>query len=342
MSALEDVVSWWIGQLRDVLRRGGDAGGRGPALIAEPGGDGVRLLQRRGAREAPLGVLGSERVRAGLARQRGVPVMVRVPPGVVLERTVTLPLATEAALGRVIGYEIDRISPWRPDEVAWAYALERRDKAAGRLRVRVALLPLVAIGSALAALREAGIPAGAAVAAREGAAREGAGPWRFLLGAPDAGVGWRKPAVAVAAGVCAVLAVAAAAVPFIVQQVRLDRVEAGIERLRPAVGEVEALRRRIAAGAGGGDAVTAEAARLGDGLRMIAVLTALLPDDTSLTALGLRQRVVTMTGRSRQAARLIPLLSADPAVHDAAFAAPVTRVEGTEGDQFSIRAEVGP
>jgi len=40
------------------------------------------------------------------------------------------------------------------------------------------------------------------------------------------------------------------------------------------------------------------------------------------------------------AARLIGLLSADPTIRDAAFAAPVTRTESGGVDAFSIRAEL--
>ena len=80
-------------------------------------------------------------------------------------------------------------------------------------------------------------------------------------------------------------------------------------------------------------------------LRAIAALTEILPDDTWLTELTLRQRKLTMAGRSAGAARLIGLLSADPTIRDAAFAAPVTRAEGTRAesggvDAFSIRAEL--
>jgi hypothetical protein len=47
-----------------------------------------------------------------------------------------------------------------------------------------------------------------------------------------------------------------------------------------------------------------------------------------------------MAGRSAGAARLIGLLSADPTIRDAAFAAPVTRADSGGVDAFSIRAEL--
>ena len=74
--------------------------------------------------------------------------------------------------------------------------------------------------------------------------------------------------------------------------------------------------------------------------RSIAAITDILPDDTWLTELTLRQRKLGMAGRSAGAARLIGLLSADPTIGDATFAAPVTRANQGGVDAFSIRAEL--
>ena len=74
-------------------------------------------------------------------------------------------------------------------------------------------------------------------------------------------------------------------------------------------------------------------------MQALSALTELLPDDTFLTGLALHLRQVTIDGSSGSAARLIGLLSADPVIRNAAFAAPVTR--GDDGrDVFSIKAEV--
>ena len=152
---------------------------------------------------------------------------------------------------------------------------------------------------------------------------------------------WRRRGLAAAAIGCCGLAVAAAALPFALQSFALAAADRHIEALRPRVAEAEALRRRIAESKGGQDAFAAERARVGDALRAVAALTEILPDDTWLTELTLRQRKLTIAGRSAGAARLIGLLSSDPTIRDAAFAAPVTRAEGGGGDAFSIRAELG-
>lgn len=332
MVAVGNVLSWWLAQMRDLV----PARLRRPdlpadALIAElqPDGETIVWKQRRRGRETTL----PDAASLPLQRRRGRPVLLRLPRRVVLERDLSLPLATEPELDRVVGYEVDRISPFAPADVAWSYAVERRDRAKGRLLVRVALLPRRPLAPVLARLRQQGVAPVSVLAPRGGA-----GLWSIgLVPAEPAARG--GGAARVLAWCCAGLAAVAVGLPFLMQQRALQEQDARIARLRPAVAEAEALRRRVADRAGGSDAVSAEAARVGDVLDIIATLTSLLPDDTYLTSLGIRGRVVTIAGRSASAARLIPLLAADPAMGNAAFSAPVTRVNGTREDMFSIRAE---
>lgn len=137
------------------------------------------------------------------------------------------------------------------------------------------------------------------------------------------------------------LALVAVSLPILLPYSALSRIEADIERLRPQLDEVAALRRRISQRTSAGDVVGAEEARLGKALEAIALLTEVLPDDTYLTAFTLRQRQVTLTGQSADAARLIPRLSADPMLRDVVFLSPVTRAEPSRAELFSLRLELG-
>jgi general secretion pathway protein L len=190
----------------------------------------------------------------------------------------------------------------------------------------------------LAALRLAGlvplrIEAGTAADTRRVIPLAEDGPARSWLG-PRIG--------AYALGGCGVLAAAAIALPFILQSIALSQLDARIDALRPQAAAVEALRKQIAGGAATADVVVAARKQVGTPLQSIALLTELLPDDTYVTTLGLRQRKLTVSGRSASAARLIGAMAANPMVHGPAFVAPVIRDE-TNGEQmFSIRADLGP
>lgn len=339
MSAVQDVLAWWAAQLRDLLpaRLCADAG-QGAAVIVEEQAGGLVLHERGGRRERRVGALETPQARAVLASRRGARLLLRVPGSAVLERPLSLPLAAETALDSIVAHEIDRISPFAATEVAWTYAVERRDRAAGRLELRIALLPRAAVAEAVGRLRDLGATATSVLAPRSTG-----GDWRIDLAA--AGRPRRRGAnartAAALAAACALLAASSAALPFVLQYTAIHHEEDRIAQLRPQVAQVEALRRQVAGRAGALDVVAAESARAGQVLNVLATLTTLLPDNTHLTSLGLRQRVLTLAGRSASAARLIPLLSADPAFGNAGFAAPVTRAEGVQGDVFSIRVEFG-
>ena len=131
---------------------------------------------------------------------------------------------------------------------------------------------------------------------------------------------------------CAALAIAAVAVPFVVQSVQRERVEQQIAALRPQVDQAEALRRRILSSAAGSDVFEEQRKRVGDVLQTLATLTDVLPDDTFLNELTLRARIVTISGQSAGAAKLIAALAAERSIRNPAFAAPVTRSEGTRSE----------
>ena len=141
---------------------------------------------------------------------------------------------------------------------------------------------------------------------------------------------------------CAGLTVIALVLPVLLQELALRATNSAIEDLQPAIKQVEAMRRDITAGGAGRAVLAREMQRAGDVLQVLATVTRILPDDTYLTDFSLRERQMVLSGRSAAAARLITALSADPAIHDAGFAAPVTRIEGATTDVFSIRATIAP
>ncbi len=345
MGLPRDLAAWWADRMAELLPeqlRRGEREVR-DALVAEmrPAPDGAPalwLFLRRAGRESALGPVAPNptALRAALPARRPAAVLLRPPVAALLEREVLLPPAAEPELDRVLAHEMNRLTPFAATDLYWRWEIAKRDRARGRLRVRLSLVPRAALAAAVAALAGAGAaPTALSVRRPDGTARE------LPVSQPgeEAGTGRRRTLALASAG-CAALALAAAVLPFAQQERALDRTAREVEALRPAVAEAEAMRRRIAAA--GSDVLAAEAARVGSALDALATLTTLLSDDTFLTALGLRERRLTLTGQSAAAARLIPALSADPAIREPAFLAPVTRAEGRGGEIFSLRAELAP
>lgn len=344
---LSEFLHWWAQQLRATLpARLTQAGGRearGLVVVLSPGSaepPNVDVLARRAGREDALGrfALDADGI-AGLRaakRSHEADALLRLPPDLLLEQSVMLPIAAERDPERVLHYEMDRITPFAAADLFWTWAVERRDRANGRLHVRLSLVPKARLARVLDDLAAAGLRPTALDASMPG------GPSRRIALDRAQPSRWGAAGLVAAGVACAVLAIVAAAIPFVVQSNARARVEARIAELRPQVDQAEALRRKILGSAAGTDVFAQQRARVGDALGALATLTDVLPDDTVLNEMSMRARSVTISGHSAAAARLIPALAANPAIRNPAFSAPVTRNEGSRGEGFSIRAEVLP
>lgn len=341
---LSAVLAWWVLQLRGLvpgwLWRSEQDRVRRQALVLDVMGwspCAVEVAVRRGGREGALGRFtldpaGIAALRAAAARHLGRVAVLRLPAGVLLEKRASFPLIAERHLASVLAYEMDGITPFSANELFWSWRVARRDGM--RVHALLSLVPRAPLMPVLDALRQAGIrPA--------------------LLQSPDAtggvsqvplelarGMSWRQRARAGLMGVCMVLAAGAVVTPSVLQAVELGRVEERIAALQPQVERVETLRRANARNAARTDVVMGERAAVGEALRMVAVLSDALPDDTYLTDLTIQARRVTLRGRSAVAARLIATLAADGRVRNPAFASAMTRIEAGGGEGFSIHAEM--
>jgi general secretion pathway protein L len=342
-AVLREVLRWWARQMRALLPQAllPDASQSDALLVAMAGmsdAPQIRLSLRRRRRETPLGSFRLDEAgrRAAMAaiRQRSGRVILRPDPAAVLERKVMLPLAAEHDVTQVLRYEMDRLTPFAAEQVFWSAIVERRDRAAGRLEIRLSLLPKSLVQPALATIAAIGLK----VSAIETASHSGA-PRLIDLVPPSS---QRRRTLAFAWATCGVLAVIALATPFVTQSLARRTVEARIADLQPRIAQAEALRRRLAAGSAGNDVIATEHAGIGDALQVLATVTELLPDDTVLADLSLRQSKLSISGRSRAAPVLIPAMAGDPALHNPSFAAPVTRTPDGNADTFVIRAELGP
>lgn len=334
---LDGFRGWYVARMTELVPpvlRGGDGGPRdATVVVADSLSDSGRisLIRRRGGREQPAEPLDPR--ATGPVATSG-PITLRLPRGLLLERTITLPLVAEQGLREVLGHEMDRYTPFQAADVAWSARITARDRAAEKIQVALTVLPRAPLQPLLAILARRGLtPTGIEAIGADRVTRS------VPLTPPKATR--RSRLGLLATGAIAALLMAAVGAPFLRLQVQSGAIEARIAELQPRFEQAQTLRKRIAAQANGNTALAAEQARLGDPLAAVAALTRVLPDDTYLMSLALHARVVTMEGQSAGASKLIGALSSDPVIQNAAFAAPVTRNEAG-ADLFSIRAEVRP
>ena len=327
---LANFLSWWLARISELLPSSWvSASARLPDgyVVDTDPQQNIAVSVRRG------GKLSASNLGAA-ARQAGrKAVLVRPPMQAVLVKNHTVPTVPRRQLEQMLRYELARITPFAAEDLFWRWDSVGKSGNGTRTDVVLTMVPRAAVAGALNTLEQSGLRADLVEVAVAGQAR--------LL--PVGGVmdrSGRRAMTRVAAACCASLLAVAVILPFALQAIALYRVNSAIEELQPAIAKVNAIRQGIATGDAGREVLMKEMERTGDLLQILATVTRILPDDTYLTDFSLRERQMSISGRSASAPRLITGLSADPAIHDTAFAAPVTRVEGATSDVFSIKAGI--
>jgi len=329
---LTDVFHWWAAQMRALVRSGAAAPDRRPdalivvvAHLASPQPDGV-LLMRKGGVESRLQPIAEAGGRPPAAAR--LPVLLRLPPGMVLTRDVVLPLAAARDLETVLAFEMNRLTPFAAEELIWGVSGVTPNRGLEKLSLRLSIVLRSQVDPVLAALgRRSLMPQGIET---EGGTipLAAAGGRRQRL--PRNLWGWT----------CGLLAIACVILPFLRQQAALDAADRVIAAHASSARLGEALRRQIAISNASRGAI-AQARRSGDALLVLAELTDALPDGTWLNDLSLRAGDLTLDGQSDNAAKLISLLAAVPDLHGPSFTAAVTRSSDNRTDQFSLHVMVG-
>jgi len=255
----------------------------------------------------------------------------RLPRGMILEKTIAMPLAAQRDLVRIVEFELDHETPFTPDEVYWSVAIVSRDRSLGQVCARLGLVLKRDIDPILQKLRSAGITLSALTDADDTVRirlTPETGASRLFGGFPTTG------GVGGLIALVAILTVAAVISPFARQSIALGQARSAIVALQSDADAAQVLRRQI--GGDSGDRSDPQTA-MGNPLLVLAAVTDALPDDTYLTDFTEHHRDVELIGQSAAAAALIERLSNSPVLKDPSFSAPVTRDEGTGADDFAIK-----
>jgi general secretion pathway protein L len=260
--------------------------------------------------------------------------LLRIPVEQVLRKRVSLPVAARRDLKNVLGFEIDRETPFEQAEVYWGYSLA--DAAKGKLDIDLVVIRR-RVGDALVeAARTAGFPAAALEVVHDNRR-----PTLIWLETPNLLRFYRprpkvRPFKTVAYGFCAALVIA----PFAIQQARsflADRTVAALEpQARAASALNQAANRRMAALAFMGQPNRAK----GSALEILLAATRAMPDDSFLTSFDVQGGQVTMAGSSEAAAKLINALARSAAFREPVFDSAVLQSDGDDLEKFTISAKL--
>lgn len=294
--------------------------------IADDGSRATLWRDERQLRQVELDSLAMDTTLAALLRSREHPLVLELPPSWVLSRRLSLPAAARENLRQVIGFELDRITPFKAEQVHFDY-LEVADGSSSDdpIVVDVVLVPRARVEPWLEALRQAGAPIDR-MAPEEGQAELNLLPSE-LRARPDI-----KRMVWKALPGFALLLLLAAALLLPLWQARevVIDLQQQERQLRRQSGKVLKLREAL-------DTKVEELEQVRDHwqsvpppLEVLQALTRLLPDDTYLQQMEIKGDRVVLRGLSGQASALIGLLEESPLFTEPHFLSPVTQQRGKE------------
>jgi general secretion pathway protein L len=179
---------WWTGELAALVPRRLKMAFAGDASLVDVVVDATSLVHVK-ANGAALQELKRVSLRADdanamrlavedLVKSAGRDIRLLVSPSDVLRKKIVLPLATEENLLDVVGFDMDRQTPFTADQVYFGARVLHRDTTRERLDVSVAVVPRAALEPHMSQLRAAGVFVHSIVVADEIAG--GAAPTELL------------------------------------------------------------------------------------------------------------------------------------------------------------------
>lgn len=281
-------------------------------------------------------ILKAIRTRLGTATAE---IALRLPADAALRTEMTLPLAAQANLAQVVGFELDRRTPFKSEEVYWTHRLLKRDSAGQGLTIEITVVPRTIVDDTLALVRGLGIDPDAVEAMAAPPAADVSGN---LLPARRKPLAARLPRLVLGAlaGIALLLLGAALLIPLFQAHQTGKTLAIEMAAAKRQAEESSRLQQEI-------DAVVRESGFLGTRKRetpsiseLLQALTSAVPDDTWLTELHISRNAVSLAGFSSSASTLLGLLDQSSPFANATFRSPVTQIPATGREQFDIGLRV--
>jgi general secretion pathway protein L len=350
-SPLPRFLRWWGGELRACLPE------RWRRLLAVEhaqlmldSSDGelrvARTVPEQGSREIVRLPLAEREALAGALEQaldddtRNLRRVLLLPAAMVLRRPIQLPVAALNNLRTVLGFELDRQTPFKPEQVVYDSRVLRHEPGAKQVTVELALIPRERLQQALAEL--GGVAATLGGVDVRGPDGQGLG-YNFLP--PEQRRGQQNTRLWIHAGLIA------ATVLFLLMAMSqlLDNRAAAVEALGAESEEqhdqaraAARLRDNLEEAALAANFLAIEKARQPSMVLLLDELTRLLPDDTYLERLNFSRGELSLNGQSGQAAKLVEILQGSQLLRDVALSGPIQPDARTQKDRFNITAGYGP
>ncbi len=353
-SGLRAGMRWWLDELaglipEEVRRRVASLHNRLLLVVDNSGG---YLAIETGDRREALGRIDlhagqPDTVRRMIAsapqgaRNIGTDVVICLPADRALRASVSLPIAAERNLDQVVGFEFERLVPFKREDVYFSHSIVNRNKTARNLQVELTVVPRLDVQELLRQTRRLDLR----VACIEVAGvRPPFAASRIVLDEQDRPAA-RSRARLLTLGLGALatlLMIACIVIPFVRANRAADALAAQVADARREAETSLSLQKQI-------DAVIQDQQFLVNRKRqtpaiteLLDIVTRLTPDDTWLTELQVAGSEIHLIGASSSATTLLGLVDQSPSFRNAAFRSSITQDSKIDRERFDIAAHIAP
>ncbi len=346
---------WWGGEvaaclparLRERLARGGQR------LTIEVSETEVRFSIAKGQEQRSIGEIsisagglsgqrdaGQRDAVARIVRQAGVrsaEVVLQLPRDKVLRRLVDLPAAAAENLREVLGFEMDRHTPFKAEEVYFDYRLEGGDAERKRIKVDLVVVPRAIADLAVRLTSSWGLDPDRLAAGEEAAS--GARPFNLLppgVARSRGGFGQRLTWALFA--LACLLSATAIYLPLEHKREILAATEVELAWAKAEAVQVDELRDQVQEILERGSFVVQRKRSERGVTELLDELTRLLPDHTWVLKFGLRDGRLSLSGYSAKPSSLIGLLEQSEMLTEVRFSSPVTMDQKIGLERFNLTA----
>ena len=273
-------------------------------------------------------------------------VIVALPPRQVMRKQLVLPAAVEENLEQALSYDLDRHTPFRPDQLYFDAVVVGRDPARKTITVDWAAALKATVDSA----RRQAETWGASVRAVVPGPASTLPPRLNLIPGqerPRAGA-LRRWQVWVPLVLLAAVALATLVVPLVQKREYAIALNKQVEEARVQAMAADVVRTQLERAQGEYNYTLAKKYAYPGTLQLLDGVTRVLPDDTWVTQLEMRsslhgkdtQRDLVLRGESANAGKLIGLLEDSKLVEQAALRSSTTKIQPGPGEIFDLGAQV--
>jgi general secretion pathway protein L len=359
---------WWVGELAPLLPAPWRAkiqrrfarpvieltDGEAVFWRAEAGNGSARLVitEKISLAGDPAAVLAAGRAAvarlaanasAGIAAPK---VVIALGARQILRKELALPAAVEENLAQALAYDLDRHTPFRPEQVYFDAAVIGRDPVRKMLRVDWVAALKTAVDDAYRQIEDWGAVPVAVVPGPP------TGPATRLNLLPNAArprpLQWRRWQVWAPLALVALFVIAAVLVPLVQKREYVIALNLQTAEAAQRAQAADALRQQLEGMQNDYNYVLARKYAYPSTVQVLDDISRILPDDTWLTQFDVKsssrgketQRDVYLRGESANAGKLISMLEESKLVEQAAPRSPTSKVQGAPGEVFDLGARL--